>query len=473
MPRDAGALSERALREAVAGAEDRFAAGDRTGALEALEAVRRAAPGGSRVWAEAMADIAVVLHSLDALHDAYAHVRHALRAEPGLEEARETAEVCATALGPGHGAPVTGDRILVVVDNFYPSRGGTEVLAEDLAVSLTRRGHPVEILCRAHPLRRPGWQGIPVHELEPASADRSLAALLAGGRFAAVIGISVPMGFPVLGILRLLHLLTGMRSLVVPCVNEEVDATVRASPDFLREYARLLFRVDAVGFSSQGGWDRALLTDLGVPGVYLPNAVPSVEQSGSLREELEVSRGTPIILHVANFWPQKNHLAFLAEMRATPGDWRLVCIGGPSADHPGLAREVAIAAARDPRVRLLGTATREEVAGAMLQSDLLVLPSIAEATPLVLLEAMSHGLPWIASDTCGSASELAGGTIVAQGGFAAEIERLLADAAERRSLGAAGRAAYAAGYSWDAVSPRYLAALGYEGDAPLRLAEAS
>jgi glycosyltransferase involved in cell wall biosynthesis len=217
--------------------------------------------------------------------------------------------------------------------------------------------------------------------------------------------------------------------------------------------------VDAVGFSSHGGWDRRLLDDLGVPGVYLPNAVPAIEPSGNVRETLEVSRSTPLILHVANFWPQKNHLGFLEQMRGTPGDWRLVCLGGPSADHPALAREVAVAAARDPRVTLLGSATREEVAGAMVQADLLVLPSIAEATPLVLLEAMSNGLPWIASDTCGSASELAGGTVVSQAGFGPELTRLLADPAARLSLRAEGRAAHAAGYSWKSVAPRYLDAL--------------
>jgi glycosyltransferase involved in cell wall biosynthesis len=470
MLRDAAELSERELRDAVAVAEDRFAAGDLAGALSGLEAVRRAAPPGSRVWAEAMADVAVVLHAMGASHDALAHARHALRAAPDLEEARETAAICATALGLGQ-APPRGERILVVVDNFFPSSGGTEVLAEDLAVSLTRLGHPVEILCRAHPQRRPGWRGIPVHELQPAFADRALAELLSSGRFGAVIGISVPMGFPVLGILRQPELLAGVRSLVVPCVNEEVDATVRSSPDFLRDYARTLFRVDAIGFSSHGGWDRRLLDDLGIPGVYLPNAVPDVEPSGCLREELEVSRSTTIILHVANFWPQKNHLAFLEQLRVTPGDWRLVCIGGPSSDHPGLAREVAVAAARDPRVRLLGPRTREEVAGAMLQSDLLVLPSIAEATPLVLLEAMSNRLPWIASDTCGSASDLAGGMIVAQQGFAGEIQRLLADPGARKALATAGRVAYEIGYSWDAVAPRYLAALDLADE--VRLAAAS
>jgi glycosyltransferase involved in cell wall biosynthesis len=126
---------------------------------------------------------------------------------------------------------------------------------------------------------------------------------------------------------------------------------------------------------------------------------------------------------------------------------------------------VAVAAARDPRVTLLGPATREEVAGAMRDADLLVLPSIAEATPLVLLEAMSHGLPWIVSDTCESASDLAGGRIVAHGRFAAAIAELLADPRERARLGAAGRSQHAAAYSWASVAPRYLRAIGALDDA--------
>ena len=108
---------------------------------------------------------------------------------------------------------------------------------------------------------------------------------------------------------------------------------------------------------------------------------------------------------------------------------------------------------------LVGPRTREQVAGAMCEADVLVLPSIAEATPLVLLEAMSNALPWIASDTCGSASDLAGGVIVAQGGFAPAITRVLSDVAARAALGEAGRAAYAGEYSWETVAPRYLAAV--------------
>ncbi len=306
-------------------------------------------------------------------------------------------------------SPRPGDHVLVVVDHFAPSRGGTELLAGDLARSLMRLGRPVEVLCRPHHRRGADPDGIPVHEMQPAFGDRALAGLLADARFGAVIGISGPLGFPVLGLLRQPALLARLRSLVVPCVNEEFDGVVRASPGFLRDYARSLFRVDAVGYSSRDGWDAGCSTSSACRACTCRTPSRAWPRAARIRETLEVARSMPIILHVANFWPQKNHLAFLDQMRGLPGDWRLVCIGGPSADHPQLAREVAIAAARDPRVVLFGEATREEVAGAMAQADVLVLPSIAEATPLVLLEAMSHGLPWIVSDTCRSAADLAGG----------------------------------------------------------------
>ena len=89
-----------------------------------------------------------------------------------------------------------------------------------------------------------------------------------------------------------------------------------------------------------------------------------------------------------------------------------------------------------------------------------MLPSIAEATPLVLLEAMSKGLPWIASETCGSASELAGGVIVGAGGLCGgDHPAPRRTRARGPSSVAPGDARYVAEYSWDAVAPRYLAAL--------------
>ena len=99
------------------------------------------------------------------------------------------------------------------------------------------------------------------------------------------------------------------------------------------------------------------------------------------------------------------------------------------------------------------------VAAAMAEAELLLLPSLAEATPLVLVEAMSHGLPWIATPTCGSAHDHAGGLIRPLDEFPEAIAQLLGDPAARTALGAAGRAHWEASYSWNVVGPRYVALL--------------
>jgi glycosyltransferase involved in cell wall biosynthesis len=447
------------LRLSLEAAERRFADGDAAGAYRALEAVRRASGTGSRLWAEAMADIAVVLHDAGEVADAHAYARHAVAAVPDLAEAREALAVCGDALGQPAAAPALNERILLVVELFHPSVGGTEMLAADLAVELTARGRPTEVLCYQHRDRIPGWRGITVHEALPAHAGEALHLLLGSGRFGAVIGISSPAGYPIRSVLGLPHPLRGIRSLVVPCVNEEGDRLVRGRIEDAEAYSRALLRVDAVGYSSRAGWDRRLLDDLGVPGTYLPNAVPEVDPTPGLRDALRIEPGTPIVLHAANFWPEKNHLGLLEAFRLAPDEARLVCIGGPAPGHGDLAHAIIASAAADERVTLLGGRSREEVAGAMLEADLLVLPSIAEATPLVLLEAMSRGLPWIASETCGSAPDLAGGLIVANGRLAEAISAALADRPWRERTGQAGRERYRAEYSWDAVAPLYLAAL--------------
>ncbi len=455
----ADAPDEEHLRHLLEAAEGQFADGDATGAYSALESVRRAAGAGTRLWAEALADIAVVLHDAGEVADAYAYARHAVAVAPDLVEARQALDVCGEALAYGGDERMVSDRILLVVELFHPSVGGTEMLAADLAFELTARGRPTEVLCYEHRDRVAGWRGITVHGTAPALAEEALHALLASGRFGAVIGISSPGGYPIRSVLGLPHPLQRIRSLVVPCVNEDGDRLVRARADQAEAYSRALLRVDAVGFSSYAGWDRRLLDHLGVPGTYLPNAVPVIDPTPGLRDAIEVDLATPLVLHVANFWPEKNHLGLLEAFRAAPSNARLVCIGGPAPGHRDLAHAIIAAASSDARVSLLGGRTREEVAGSMREADVLVLPSIAEATPLVLLEAMSHGLPWIASETCGSAPDLAGGLIVPNSGLGEAIAALLADGAVRQQLGVAGRARYRAEYSWDAVAPRYLAAL--------------
>ena len=77
-----------------------------------------------------------------------------------------------------------------------------------------------------------------------------------------------------------------------------------------------------------------------------------------------------------------------------------------------------------------------------------------------ILEALAHGLPLVATPLAAEGIALDGAALLAQTPqqFADALLTLLADAALRARLGAAGRALVAANYSWDVVGAR-LAAL--------------
>ncbi len=361
-------------------------------------------------------------------------------------------------------------RALVVVDFFHPSVGGAERLAEAAGVALIGCGWEAEVACRALP-EREVWAHRDLEVLELARRDPAaeLAELVAERAFDAVLAFAPPYAWPLpatLDLPRHLHG-PGPRLVVVPCINPEGYALLQQNLAFREDYRRRLAAADVVVSSSEAGFDAAVCRELAVPFEFVPNATDLVEPEGSLRAEHEIPAETPVLLHVANFWPEKNHLGLLRVLRETPGDWRLVLIGAPSPDAPALADEIRAEAALDPRVLVIPGATPAFVAAAMTESDLLLQPSHADATPLVLIEAMSHSLPWVATPNCGSAHDHAGGIVAPVDAFPTLVPSLLADPRARERLGAAGRTHWAACYTWEVVGPRYAKLLAGEQVGPL------
>ena len=239
----------------------------------------------------------------------------------------------------------------------------------------------------------------------------------------------------------------------MPCVNADDSAGLRARPDVMRSYAELLSGADAVGFSSSSGYDIRLCEDLGVSGVYVPATVERIAEPAAPAPTAAIPGDAPLLVMVANLWPVKNHLGVLDALRSHPGDWRLAMIG--AAEFPDHAAEVQKRAALDPRVHLLGPHSPDAVAAAIEHADVLLLPSLAEATPLVLLEAMSREVPWIATPTCGAAHDYSGGLVLPLERFGEGIDFLLANPAQASRLGAAGRRHWQDCYTWDVIGPRY------------------
>jgi glycosyltransferase involved in cell wall biosynthesis len=100
----------------------------------------------------------------------------------------------------------------------------------------------------------------------------------------------------------------------------------------------------------------------------------------------------------------------------------------------------------------LDAAARTEL---LASSDILVLPSHAENLPMVVIEALSHGVAVIATPV-GAVPEVItdgyNGILVPAGdedALASSIERLLLDAKLRRSLGAAAKRTHAERFEFE------------------------
>jgi len=136
-------------------------------------------------------------------------------------------------------------------------------------------------------------------------------------------------------------------------------------------------------------------------GVDSQRFFPDPASRARMREELRLSADEFCIGCVGNLLPVKSQITVLeaiGELGDKLGNWRLAMIGeGP--ERAGLERFIADRG-WEGRIQLLGTSERvPEFLNAM---DLYILPSVAEGISNSLLEAMSTGLPVIASAVGGN-----------------------------------------------------------------------
>lgn len=158
---------------------------------------------------------------------------------------------------------------------------------------------------------------------------------------------------------------------------------------------RLLRAAAAVMATSQ--WTRQWLLEnyalpvdkvaVAQPGVDLADPVPGTEGGGEL-------------LCVAAVTPGKGQDVLVSALAHLDDlDWRMTVVG-PLDRDPAYVDAVlgrVADAGLGERVRFAGTCSREEVAKAYAEADLVVLPTRGESYGMVVTEALAHGLPVVAS----------------------------------------------------------------------------
>lgn len=133
--------------------------------------------------------------------------------------------------------------------------------------------------------------------------------------------------------------------------------------------------------------------------VLIPNGVslPALPASKGVLDKFGLSAGRYVLL-VSRLVPEKRHLDLMEAFKraALPG-WKLVIVG--SSDHPdAYTRQVLDVANATSNVVCTGFQSGLALQELYAHASLFVLPSSHEGLPIALLEALSYGLPVLASD---------------------------------------------------------------------------
>lgn len=294
---------------------------------------------------------------------------------------------------------MTSRRILIVQD--FLRSGGTERQSIHLAREFRARGHVASLLTFRPGGALDGSLGdVPRVALQPFDTGLNW--------FAPGLGRAVRRAAPDVVLLmgRMAHALGAGLPSAIPAAR--VVTTLRTGKPLPRRYELALCRSAHVVANSAESAAR-LLGPLGLPAdrvsvihnalVFQPVSAADATARSALREREGLSDGTPVMLCVGMFRPEKNQRALIEAAARLPAgrDWRLWFVGdGPEREAcAALCRRLGVA----DRVRFLGF--QSDPRPLYAAADLAVLASRAESLSNFLIEAQAHGLPAVAARATG------------------------------------------------------------------------
>lgn len=359
----------------------------------------------------------------------------------------------ATPIAPGRRNP---PRIVQVIDGL--GRGGAEQLLVAYAPELKRIGYDVKVVALQVKDGNPQAErlqeaGIPVtlHRVDKLrrvdqlwGAVRAIRALRpdivhAHLQFANIAaGLSrLALGVPAVATLHTIEDRAGLNRsgrrlwLMNRTLASFVDRVICLSPASA-EAAR------------QNGLTRARLEILGNGIDLSAYDAPPRQSRAQLRSQLGIAQDAPLIITVAVLRPEKGVDRLVAAMPlirdSCPAAQLLVVGDGPESAR---LQEQVSALGMDDAVRLAGF--RNDVPDLLRAADIFVLPTLGDALPTVVMEAMAARLPVVASDVGGLSDmvtqDVEGALVPPDDvpALAAAIERLLRDTEARRKAGDAAR----------------------------------
>ncbi len=208
---------------------------------------------------------------------------------------------------------------------------------------------------------------------------------------------------------------------------------------------------------------RRIHADFGVP-LERQTVVYNGLDASVFRKLPRVRKKKGRILFVGNVEDGKKGFVYLARaMRGVPRDVRLAVVDGGS-PHRKITSQLLTRLSLWDRVDFLGKATTEELVRHYCESEITVVPSVYEGFGFPAAEAMSCGVPVIASDG-GALPEVVGdaGIVVPardDEALAAAISELINDRRRMRELSGAGMERVRREFTWPKAVHRMVEVYG-------------
>ncbi len=308
---------------------------------------------------------------------------------------------------PSHGQVAKPLRVMMLGLRGFPQvQGGIETHAEHLAPLLVQQGCDLEVIVRApyQPAHiGSNWQGVKFTRLW-APKSKGLEAII--HTFLGVIYAAIKRP-------DILHIHAIGPALMTPLarlLGLKVVVT-HHGPDYDRQkwgkFAKFVLKTGewaGMRFSNGRIVISNVIRDLvankhAVQSEIIRNGVemPSLDTCESHLAQFGLSKQRYILL-VSRLVPEKRHLDLInAFNQANLGDYKLVLVG--SSDHPdGYVAELEQVARKNKHIVLTGFQKGEVLRSLYTHAALFVLPSSHEGLSISLLEALSYGLPVLASD---------------------------------------------------------------------------
>ena len=239
-----------------------------------------------------------------------------------------------------------------------------------------------------------------------------------------------------------------------------------ADNGFGEKINNILKSADRIVTVSESGYDKAFSNKVNIPNIFIPHSIEKDAAHIDFRNKYGLDISLPLLVMIANFWPVKNHDSLLEILSHINGEWQIVIIGKKIDSEKSYYDKVIKLVERDKRVRILGALERNIAAAAIRDADILLVPSKAEsAGPLVILQAMSFGTPWIAAPSCNAVKDEAGGLIAPVEEFPKAIEFIINNKEIQNKLAFLGKKHWEQSFRWNKSLPLFISLM--EGQEPI------